>query len=97
MSKHDRPPRESLPHSELPIEQTVDEVAERHQGEWILLQVTERDERQRPLRGIVIETGPTRRSIQSTVLAKMRESDPTGPGYCIFTGYRPTAMLTLSF
>jgi hypothetical protein len=88
MSKQDGPQHENLPVNEPPIEQTVDEVAERHHGEWILLQITERDERQRPLRGVVIETGPTRRSIQPTVLAKLRESGPTGPGYYVFTGYR---------
>jgi hypothetical protein len=88
MSQHQGPQQDSPPDGEAPIERSVDEVAELHQGEWILLQITERDERQRPLRGIVIETGPTRRSIQPTVMAKLREAKPTDPGFYVFTGYR---------
>jgi hypothetical protein len=88
MSQRDRSSYESPPDGGPPIERSIDEVAELHHGEWILLRITERDERQRPLRGIVIETGPTRRSIQPTVLQKLRESGPTGTGYYVFTGYR---------
>jgi hypothetical protein len=88
MSEHDRPSPGNPPDDEAPIERSVEEVAELHHGEWLLLQVTERDERQRPLRGIVIETGPTRRSIQPTVMARLREADLTDPGFYVFTGYR---------
>jgi hypothetical protein len=88
MSKHDRSQYENLPHIEPPIEQTVDQVAELYHGEWILLQVTERDEHHQPVRGIVRATDPTRRSIQPTVMARLEESKRTGTEYYVFTGYR---------
>ncbi|MGH2584822.1 MAG: hypothetical protein ACRDJE_07915 [Dehalococcoidia bacterium] len=88
MSRHDRPPHELPSDGEQLIERSVDEVAALHHGEWILLQVTERDDHHQPLRGIVFATGPTRRSIQPTAMAKLKESKQTGAEYYVFTGYR---------
>lgn len=88
MSQHDRSQHNSPPDGEPPTERSVDEVAELHHGEWILLQITKRDQHHQPSRGIVVHTGPTRRSIQPTVLAKLEEGKDTGTAYYVFKGYK---------
>ena len=88
MVNREQRPAEGQPDADPSIDRSVDEVAELHHGEWILLQVTERDEHDHPARGIVVQTGPTRRSIQPVALEKLKESKQSGAEYYIFTGYR---------
>lgn len=67
---------------------SVDEAAERHRGKWILMRVTQLDDRAVPSYGTILATGPTRRSIQEAVLAVIEESRITGSQYYTFSGHK---------
>ena len=53
--------------SDIP-EMTVDEATETYANQWILLEVTERDQHDAPLRGRVLDHHPHRDGIQPTVM-----------------------------
>lgn len=87
--------------AELPIpaqsdipEMTVDEASETYANRWILLEVTERDERDAPLRGRVLDHHPRREGIQPTVMKVIEQvkAVPEAPegvrGYYVFYGVR---------
>jgi hypothetical protein len=75
-------------------EMTVDETVEVYAHQWILLEVTERDERDAPIRGRVLDHHPRREGIQPTVMkiieqVKATPQTPEGVrGYYVFYGVR---------
>ena len=69
-------------------EYSIDEVAAHHHREWILLQVTEHDTYYVPSKGIVIATGPTRRSIQPAVLQAVETMKTDKVEHFVFFGHK---------
>ena len=73
-------------------EMTVDEATATFANQWIFLEVTERDERNAPLRGRVLDHHPRRDGIQPTVMkviekVKAAPEAPAGVrGYYVFYG-----------
>ena len=67
---------------------SLDEIAARYQGEWILLKITEYDEHRLPWRGHVLEHSPheadiTRAFAKEPPIAEL----PAGTSYYIFQAY----------
>jgi hypothetical protein len=59
-------PRETSVAEQQPI--TINEASDRYPGQWILMKVTESDEHDEPVAGLIVTTGPTRDSIQEAVM-----------------------------
>jgi hypothetical protein len=47
---------------------TINEASDMYPGQWILMRVTESDEYDEPVAGLIVTTGPTRDSIQDAVM-----------------------------
>jgi hypothetical protein len=75
-------------------EMTVDEAVEVYANEWIFMEVTERDEKDAPLQGIVLDHHRRRDHIQPTIMKKIEELKAVGKapervlGYHVFYGVR---------
>jgi hypothetical protein len=73
---------------------TVDEATEAYANQWILLEVTERDDKDVALRGRVLDHHPRREGIQPTVMKVIEQlkAAPEAPegvrGYYVFYGVR---------
>jgi hypothetical protein len=72
---------------------TVDEAADAFAGEWLFMEVTERDERDEPLRGRILAHHPRREGIQPTmmtVVAEIKASQTPADvrGYYVTYGFR---------
>jgi hypothetical protein len=82
-----------VPQSHLP-DMTVDEAIEAYTDQWIFLEVTERDQKDAPRRGRVLDHHPHRSGIQPTVMKVIEQvkASPEAPegvrGYYIFYGVR---------
>ena len=66
----------------------VDDAAGTYPGQWIFMKVTACDEHDVATHGIVIATGPTRNSIQDTIMQTLTSVREPGLGYYVFCGYR---------
>jgi hypothetical protein len=72
----------------VPQVMTVDEVGERYTNRWILMEVTERDERDAPIAGIVLAIGRKEADIQEATMKALREPNLQSKGYYTFRAYR---------
>jgi len=71
-----------------PQPMTVDEVGERYTNKWILMEVTECDERDAPTAGIVLAIGRKEADIQEATMKALREPNLRSKGYYTFRAYR---------
>ena len=81
------------PAAPVRVEEEYDRVIARHYGEWVLYQVTEWDETERPVLGYLIAHSPSRAAI-SEALAKepLRSKAPDAPYRPYYTFFaRPEA------
>lgn len=91
MSEHrksTKPNSVNLPQRPTPDVMTIDDAAAAYDGEWILLELTEIDDQQNPVAGIVVEHHPKRSGIQPAVMRVIASPSPTAKGYYVFSGYR---------
>jgi hypothetical protein len=66
---------------------TIDEAIARYYGEWILMEVTEFDERRLPHKGRVAAHSHSRRRIEAAMDRLHAFSGESGPFYYLFSGY----------
>ena len=95
MSKHKGPPRGSaIPIDPAnPPEMTIDEVAERYPGQWVLMRVTGENQYHHVWRGHILAVSPDEGDVNEALSREPKPSQlPPGvkPGrYCVFQAYRP--------
>ena len=67
---------------------TIDEVTELYRDQWVLLKVTERDERHEPLAGQVVAVSKTERGVCNKMAKLDAEAGGWAPGsYYIFNAF----------
>jgi len=67
---------------------TVDEVGERYTNKWILMEVTERDERDAPVAGVILAIGRKEADIHEATMKALKEPNLQSKGYYTFRAYR---------
>ena len=67
---------------------SIDEASEAYPGQWLLMKVTAVDEYDTPTHGLIVASGPTRASIQQTILDVLTRPGGSDGRYCIFSGYK---------
>ena len=68
---------------------SVDDAAEAHPGQWILMKVTEVSAYDAPVAGIVVATSPTRDGIQPILMDRLVHNPPDGRYLTLFGGKIP--------
>lgn len=81
-------PEEGLAGTPAPRPMTVNEAAEAYPGEWILMMVTEHDERQHPVAGIVVVHDRRRSALVEPTIAFCKRPPPEARGFYTFSGPR---------
>jgi hypothetical protein len=72
----------------MPQPMTVDEVGERYTNKWVLMEVTECDEYDTPVAGIVLAIGKREADIQDATMKALREPNLQSKGYFTWRAYR---------
>ena len=67
---------------------TIDEAVELYPGEWMLMQVLERDDYHSPSRGVIVAHRQTRGGIQKTLIRILIEAKGSARQYYFFCGFR---------
>jgi hypothetical protein len=67
---------------------TVDEVGERYTNKWILMEVTECDEYDVPVAGVVLAIGKKEADIHEATMKALREPNLQSKGYFTWCAYR---------
>jgi hypothetical protein len=67
---------------------SVDEVIERYPGEWIVMRITEYDERHLPARGVLIAHSPSRRTAQRIWGEELSRTEPGNGVLSLFDACR---------
>lgn len=65
---------------------TINEAAGAFPGEWILMQVTDEDDRGEPLAGIVLAHHPKRDGIQQTIMDVVKNPPAGSHGFYTYFG-----------
>jgi hypothetical protein len=67
---------------------TIDDVIARYPGEWIVMRITEYNERRLPARGVLIAHSPSRRTAQRIWGGELSRAEPGDGVLSLFDAYR---------
>lgn len=77
--------------SDVSDDETIDEIRSQYRGEWIIVRVTQPNDKGEPVRGYVLDHGRYRRNIQKTVMLEIERSKRAQDQFYVFFGHETLA------